>query len=271
MLLPTPLKLGVIALTLVVELFRGVELENAVAIIIAFFGITSLLSAWWLAARRLRTTGLVLIGVAAVTPIMLGPPSHVPRSYPHFNRLDPPSFPSTGRVERNTIVALTDDGWFREKNSPHRIAILRGVNFGASVKIPSSADATHLKPADFYSKHRDVSFVSRPCPLAECDEHLARLASWGFNALRLLITWEAVEHKGPGIYDHEYLQYLKALCRKAAKHGISVFVDPHQDVWSRFTGGDGQFSHSPRCKRELTAGANRRSGLDPGKGGLQAG
>jgi len=27
--------------------------------------------------------------------------------------------------------------------------------------------------------------------------------------------------------------------QKAAEYGISMFIDPHQDVWSRFSGGDG--------------------------------
>jgi len=39
--------------------------------------------------------------------------------------------------------------------------------------------------------------------------------------------------QGPGQYDAAYLAYVVAIVRKCAEHGISVFVDPHQDVWSR--------------------------------------
>ena len=43
----------------------------------------------------------------------------------------------------------------------------------------------------------------------------------------------------PGVYDDEYLAYIKEIVRKADEYGIGVFIDPHQDVWSRFTGGSG--------------------------------
>jgi hypothetical protein len=48
-----------------------------------------------------------------------------------------------------------------------------------------------------------------------------------------------VEHAGPGLYDDAYIDYVHAVAEKADAHGISLFIDPHQDVWSRWTGGDG--------------------------------
>ncbi len=116
--------------------------------------------------------------------------------------------------------------------------MLRGVNLGGSSKVPLHPNgATHRREGFF--DHRDVSFVGRPFPLAEADEHLGRLAAWGFTFLRFLITWEAIEHAGPGIYDEAYLDYVAAVARKAGEHGINLLIDPHQDVWSRFSGGDG--------------------------------
>ncbi len=44
---------------------------------------------------------------------------------------------------------------------------------------------------------------------------------------------------GPGQYDEAYLDYLRAVVKKAGEHGLALFIDPHEDVWSRFTGGDG--------------------------------
>ena len=69
--------------------------------------------------------------------------------------------------------------------------------------------------------------------------HLARLRAWGLTFVRFIVTWEAIEHAGPGIYDQDYLDYLVKLIRKMHAFGISCYIDPHQDVWSRFTGGDG--------------------------------
>jgi hypothetical protein len=104
--------------------------------------------------------------------------------------------------------------------------------------VPRVPDgATHIREG--FLHHRDVSFVGRPFPLAEADEHFARLRRWGLTFMRFLVPWEAVEHAGPGRYDEEYLAYLREIIARAAGHGISLFIDPHQDVWSRFCGGDG--------------------------------
>jgi hypothetical protein len=119
-----------------------------------------------------------------------------------------------------------------------RTVILRGINLGGGTKTPSRPNgATHHGEGFFDT--RGVSFVGRPFPLEEADEHFRRLRSWGFTFLRFVVTWEAIEHAGPGIYDDAYLEYVLALVRKAQEHQLAMYIDPHQDVWSRFTGGDG--------------------------------
>ncbi len=126
--------------------------------------------------------------------------------------------------------------WFIDDEG--RTVLLRGVNLGGSTKIPFSPNgATHIK-TDF-SDHKDISFVGRPFPLKEADEHFSRLKHWGFNCLRFLVTWEAIEHKGPKEYDKEYLDYLEEILKISAEHKFYTFIDPHQDVWSRMSGGDG--------------------------------
>ncbi|MFX1378750.1 MAG: cellulase family glycosylhydrolase [Promethearchaeota archaeon] len=126
--------------------------------------------------------------------------------------------------------------WFIDEAG--RRVLLRGVNLGGSSKVPYTPNgATHIK-TDF-SDHRDVSFVGRPFPIREADDNFTRLKHWGFNCLRFLVTWEAIEHKGPGQYDKEYLDYLEEILKIAENYKFYTFIDPHQDVWSRMTGGDG--------------------------------
>lgn len=135
------------------------------------------------------------------------------------------------------VEKLHADGcWIKDEWG--RVRILRGVNLSGSSKVPAVPNgATHRREGFF--DHRNVSFVGRPFPLEEADEHFARLRSWGLTFLRFLVTWEAIEHCGPGIYDEEYLDYAAAVIEKAGRYGMQVFIDPHQDVWSRFCGGDG--------------------------------
>ncbi|MCF7927797.1 MAG: cellulase family glycosylhydrolase [Spirochaetales bacterium] len=142
-----------------------------------------------------------------------------------------------------------------------REIILRGVNLGGSSKLPfsvtdaplpanKSKSASEQGAENFhhptstadplsFTDHQNLSFTGRPFPLSQADEHFGRLAEWGMNHVRLVVTWEAIEHAGPGLYDEEYIDYIRAVCEKAADHRILIWIDPHQDVWSRFTGGDG--------------------------------
>jgi len=129
----------------------------------------------------------------------------------------------------------TDGAWFKDETG--RTRLLRGVNLSGATKVPYPNGATHIK--DGFFDHRNVSFVGRPFPLEEADEHFTRLRSWGLTFLRFLITWEAIEHAGPGEYDTEYLDYVTEVIRLAGEYGFTMFIDPHQDVWSRFSGGDG--------------------------------
>jgi hypothetical protein len=133
------------------------------------------------------------------------------------------------------VIAVSGSAFLDELG---RTLMLRGANLGGSSKVPRVPNgATHERGG--LAEHRGVSFVGRPFPLSEADEHFQRLREWGLTFLRFLVTWEAVEHAGPGIYDQEYLDYLHAIVHRADRWGIGVFIDPHQDVWSRWCGGDG--------------------------------
>ncbi|KAJ9121909.1 hypothetical protein QFC24_004491 [Naganishia onofrii] len=84
-----------------------------------------------------------------------------------------------------------------------------------------------------------VSYMNRPFPLDEAPTHWARLKRWGLTYCRITVTWEAIEHTAPGVYDEEYLEYLRLLMESMTEAGLSAYICIHQDVWSRHTGGSG--------------------------------
>ncbi|RPB23048.1 glycoside hydrolase [Terfezia boudieri ATCC MYA-4762] len=124
------------------------------------------------------------------------------------------------------------------KDEHNRQVTLRGVNLAADAKFPARPNQPSHIAGDFFDGD-NVSFVGRPFPYEEADVHLRRIRGWGFNTVRYLFTWEAIEGKGPGIYDEEWIKSTIALLRKCKEYDLFVFMDPHQDVWSRFSGGSG--------------------------------
>ncbi|ORY84505.1 glycoside hydrolase superfamily [Protomyces lactucae-debilis] len=115
---------------------------------------------------------------------------------------------------------------------------LRGINLSGDSKLPKSPDLPSHQLEHFWDAD-NISFVGRPFELAEADAHLSRIRGWGYNIVRFVVTWEAVEHERPGKYDEAYIDYLIQVLRKCGQHGLYVLMDPHQDVWSRFSGGSG--------------------------------
>uniref|UniRef100_A0A2D3VJB4 Related to glycosyl hydrolase n=1 Tax=Ramularia collo-cygni TaxID=112498 RepID=A0A2D3VJB4_9PEZI len=123
-------------------------------------------------------------------------------------------------------------------DSSNRQVILHGINVSGDSKLPSTPNVPSHEATHFFSGD-EVQFTARPFALSEAHTHFARLRSWGFNTLRYIFTWEALEHAGPQKYDEEYIQHTISTLRVAKEYGFYVFMDPHQDVWSRFTGGSG--------------------------------
>ncbi|KAG0360934.1 hypothetical protein BG005_009533 [Podila minutissima] len=132
---------------------------------------------------------------------------------------------------------ITSHGrWFRDTQS--RTLLLRGVNLCGNSKLPTTPNgSSHLNEGFF--DHRNVCFLGRPFPRDQADQHFSRLKSWGMTFVRLLVPWEALEHSGPGIYDEKFIDSLIELIELMPKYGIKCFIDPHQDCWSRFSGGSG--------------------------------
>ncbi|KAI9484827.1 glycoside hydrolase superfamily [Zychaea mexicana] len=127
--------------------------------------------------------------------------------------------------------------WFTEPET-QRTVIFRGINLSGGTKLPVGVPS-HEPNGFWFDYDRKVSFVGRPFPLDEADMHMQRLVDHGFTLLRFMVTWEAIEHEGPGIYDEDYLDYVIEILKKCKEYGLKVYLNPHQDTWSRHCGGSG--------------------------------
>lgn len=64
-------------------------------------------------------------------------------------------------------------------------------------------------------------------------EDIERLKTWGFNAVRFLIFWDAIEPE-PGVFNESYLQLVRERVDWCAKAGLWVVLDMHQDVYGKY-------------------------------------
>lgn len=60
-----------------------------------------------------------------------------------------------------------------------------------------------------------------------------RMAKYGMNVVRFVITWSKVEPER-GKYNYAYIDSLKMAIEDANKHGIYILIDMHQDAWGKY-------------------------------------
>lgn len=89
--------------------------------------------------------------------------------------------------------------------------LLRGVNVNQLV--------------DFYQYDPNHEATT---PFTEDD--VEKIASYGFNVIRLNISWSALEPER-GNYDSAYLKKIDNAVKWGEKHGVYIVIDMHQDGW----------------------------------------
>lgn len=83
----------------------------------------------------------------------------------------------------------------------------------------------------------------------------ADMKSWGFNCIRLGFTWAAVE-PAPGEYNPQCLAELDQRVAWAAKHGLYVVLDMHQDLYSmKYSDGAPEWATLTDGKPHTTMGS----------------
>ncbi len=95
-----------------------------------------------------------------------------------------------------------------------RFVILRGVNYNVL------GDYWHANP-------------SIPATAQHHEEQFRIMASYGFNCIRLLFSWSALEPER-GQHNQAYIQNLARVIEDAKKYGIYVMLDLHQDAYSKY-------------------------------------
>ena len=135
-----------------------------------------------------------------------------------------------------SLRLIIEDGKF--KDALGREVLLRGINVAGDAKYPSQPSVPSHVVDNFFDGDSAI-FHQRPFPLEDAHMHFARIKKMGYNTIRYVFTWEAIEAAGPGRYDETWIEQTIATLRIAKEYGFYIFMDPHQDVWSRFTGGSG--------------------------------
>lgn len=197
-----------------------------------------------------KVAGLIL-GIVAVIAIMaasaviawirweasrIGEPDH----RADFFKIEPvPDTPSRGGPAF-TVARIGDR--FEIIDGSGRVVVFRGVNVGQGAESPPFQAIAHGD-----------------------EEAFIQLKSWGVNALRLILPWEALE-TGPRRLNLKHIEYVRWFLDMAYRHRMPVIVANHQDGISRCFSGSGAplWAHRKDTIPEAVLADDCENGMEPG-------
>ena len=131
---------------------------------------------------------------------------------------------------------VKDGNWFRDNYG--RYLLFRGVNFASRSKLPPYLPIAPLDVSriNYEELHEEIKNV---------EKHLDHLKDLGFNVIRLLFMWKALEPMPNPHLDEllpeakKYLEMMKVIIDELHERRMLVILDFHQDIAHEICGGDG--------------------------------
>jgi uncharacterized membrane protein HdeD (DUF308 family) len=158
-------------------------------------------------------------------------------SMPHSKiAADNEEYQQQQQLNRNGKSIWKNGSWFNDDQG--RYLLFRGVNFGSRTKL-----APYLPIAPLETKN--LSQLNLKEEIKSVEPELDRLKDVGFNVVRLLISWKAIEPRPNTNLDEllpegkQYLTCVKEIIDELHARNLYVFLDFHQDIAHEVYGGDG--------------------------------
>lgn len=95
--------------------------------------------------------------------------------------------------------------------------------------VDETGNMVVLRGANFFGYEYGVGIAEKWDSHSEPD--YVKMASWGFNVVRLPIAWSLIE-PGSGKYDESYMGYVDRDISWAKANGLYVILDMHDNSWS---------------------------------------
>ena len=129
-----------------------------------------------------------------------------------------------------------DGTWFKDEAG--RYLLFRGVNFASRSKLPP-----YLPVFPLNNKTANLDIMKKELELVRPE--LNTLKQLGFNVVRLIVIWKALEpFPNPNLDSllpegEEYLELVKEVIDALYELGLYTIIDFHQDIAHEVYGGDG--------------------------------